>query len=41
METKNFIGGEVQYGRIDIVDIQSYSQGREYWDAYFAEYQAD
>lgn len=30
METKNFMYGEVQYGRIDIVDIQSYSQGTEY-----------
>lgn len=36
METKNLIYGEVQYGRIDIVDIQSYSQGTEYWEAYFA-----
>lgn len=36
METKNFMYGEVQYGRIDIVDIQSYSQGTEYWEAYFA-----
>ena len=36
METETLISGEVQYGRVEIVDIQSYSQGTEYWKAYFA-----
>ena len=34
METETLINGEVQYGRVEIVDIQSYSQGTEYWEAY-------
>ena len=36
MQTETLINGEVQYGRVEIIDLQSYSQGTEYWEAYFA-----
>lgn len=36
METTVVVDGEIQHGEIPIVGIYSYSQGTEYWEAYFA-----
>lgn len=37
MSTEVLIDGEIQYGEIPIVGIYSYSQGTQYWEAYFKE----
>lgn len=36
MKTSILINGEVQHGEIPLRRIESYSQGKEFWEAYFA-----